>query len=79
MIFRFGSAEALTGRVTAAEFAGDMLMRGTAKHTRQQIQDEFDRLKARVSVNGSADAAHPFRSKPSAPICRMSCGLSRKS
>ena len=29
-----------------------MLMRGTSKHTRQQIEDEFDRLKARVSING---------------------------
>lgn len=28
-----------------------MLMRGTAKHTRQQIEDELDRLKARVSSN----------------------------
>ena len=27
-------------------------MRGTAKHTRQQLQDEFDRLKARVNING---------------------------
>jgi zinc protease len=33
-------------------FATTLLMRGTAKHTRQQLQDEFDRLKARVNVNG---------------------------
>ena len=32
-----------------------MLMRGTTKRTRQQIQDEFDRLKARVNVCGGAD------------------------
>ncbi len=29
-----------------------MLARGTAKHTRQQLKDEFDRLKARVGVSG---------------------------
>jgi zinc protease len=29
-----------------------MLMRGTSKKTRQQIQDELDRLKARVTVSG---------------------------
>ena len=29
-----------------------MLMRGTTKHTRQQLQDELDRLKARVNMNG---------------------------
>ena len=28
-----------------------MLMRGTRKHTRQQLQDEFDRLKARININ----------------------------
>ncbi len=32
-------------------------MRGTAKKTRQQIQDELDRLKARVNVGGSATQA----------------------
>ncbi|MEO8073268.1 MAG: pitrilysin family protein, partial [Acidobacteriota bacterium] len=41
----------------AAQIAGQLLMRGTAKHTRQQIQDEFDRLKARVFVGGSATGA----------------------
>ncbi len=35
-----------------------MLQRGTQKHTRQQIQDEFDRLKARVSVFGGATQAN---------------------
>jgi zinc protease len=34
-----------------------MLMRGTTKHTRQQIKDEFDKLKARVSVFGGATSA----------------------
>jgi zinc protease len=34
-----------------------MLMRGTTKHTRQQIQDELDRLKARASVAGGATQA----------------------
>src|SRR5262249_19099933 len=38
-------------RGTAGQFAGEMLMRGTTRHTRQQIQDEFDKLKARVSVS----------------------------
>jgi zinc protease len=34
-----------------------MLMRGTRKHTRQQIQDELDRLKARVSNFGGVENA----------------------
>ncbi|HSP07016.1 MAG TPA: pitrilysin family protein [Acidobacteriota bacterium] len=53
LMFRIGNEAALKGRATAGSLAGDMLDRGTSKHTRQQIQDEFDRLKARVSVAGS--------------------------
>jgi len=34
-----------------------MLMRGTKAKTRQQIKDEFDRLKAQVFVNGGAASA----------------------
>jgi zinc protease len=51
MTFRFGDEKSLMNRGTAGQFAGEMLMRGTTKHTRQQIQDEFDKLKARVSVS----------------------------
>ena len=29
-------------KVLAAQIAGSLLMRGTAKHTRQQLQDELD-------------------------------------
>jgi zinc protease len=53
----FGTEAALTGRATAASLAGSMLLRGTATHTRQQIKDEFDRLKAQVSVRGTAEGA----------------------
>ena len=44
-------------RATAAGLAGGMLLRGTTKHTRQEVKDEFDRLKARVSVSGAATSA----------------------
>jgi zinc protease len=36
---------------------GQLLMRGTTAHTRQQIQDELDRLKARMTVGGGAGVA----------------------
>jgi zinc protease len=52
MTFRFGDEKSLMNRATAEELAAEMLMRGTSKRTRQQIQDEFDKLKARVSVSG---------------------------
>lgn len=54
---RFGDEQSLMNRATAAQMAGQMLVRGTAKHTRQQIKDEFDRLKANVSVFGGATSA----------------------
>ncbi len=54
---RFGDEKSLAGKVTAADMAADMLMRGTTKHTRQQIKDELDRLKARMSAGGRASQA----------------------
>lgn len=57
MTLRFGDEKSLMNRQTAGSLAGDMLMRGTTKHTRQQIQDEFDRLKAHASVGGSPTSA----------------------
>ncbi len=57
MTLRYGDEKSLLNRSTAAGLAGSMLMRGTTKRTRQQIQDELDRLKARMSVNGGATQA----------------------
>jgi zinc protease len=51
---RFGDQQALMGRSLIGRLTGQMLMRGTTKHTRQQIQDELDRLKARMNVGGAA-------------------------
>jgi zinc protease len=47
-----GDEEALTGRATAGSLAGQMLMRGSSGHTRQQIQDELDAMQATGSVGG---------------------------
>jgi zinc protease len=57
MTLRYGDEKSLMNRSTAAQLAGAMLMRGTAKHTRQQIQDELDRLKARATVIGGPTQA----------------------
>lgn len=51
---RFGDEKSLMNLSTSGSLAASMLMRGTMKHTRQQIQDELDKLKARVSVGGGA-------------------------
>jgi zinc protease len=48
----FGDEKSLAGKAAAAQFAGGLLMRGTRAKTRQQIQDEMDRLKSRIMVTG---------------------------
>jgi len=55
---RFGDEKSLTGKETAAEMAGGMLVRGTKTKSRQQIQDEMDRLKAQMNVGGGATGAY---------------------
>ncbi|MBK9314381.1 MAG: insulinase family protein [Acidobacteria bacterium] len=57
LTFHMGDEKSLMNRDTAGSVAGAMLMRGTRNRTRQQIQDELDRLKARASVSGGATQA----------------------
>jgi len=49
---RWGDEQSKTGRSAACSLASAMLMRGTKRHTREQLRDEFDRLQASVSVGG---------------------------
>ena len=54
---RLGTEQSLANKGTIGEFAASMLNKGTSKHTRQQIKDEFDRLKANVQIFGGATQA----------------------
>jgi zinc protease len=54
---RFGDEKSLMGKSSIAGITGGLLMRGTRNKSRQQIQDEIDRLKAHLSVSGSATSA----------------------
>ncbi|HKX32527.1 MAG TPA: insulinase family protein, partial [Blastocatellia bacterium] len=56
LTLRFGDEKSLNNRSSAGELVAAMLSRGTTKRTRQQIKDEFDRLKARVSISGGPEA-----------------------
>jgi zinc protease len=47
-----GSPEALLGKAAISDLTKGMFMRGTARRGRQQIKDEFDRLKARAYITG---------------------------
>jgi zinc protease len=49
---RYADVEAASNRGRAPSMVAAMLMRGTRKHTRQQIQDELDRLKTRLNPAG---------------------------
>jgi len=49
---RIGSEKSLENKGEIAELIPDMLDRGTKKHTREQIKDEFDKLKANVNIYG---------------------------
>ncbi len=53
----YGTEKSLFGKSATAQLAGAMLMRGTKNKSRQQIQDDMDKLKARIQVNGGATGA----------------------
>ena len=53
----FGDQPSLAGQNAVAQMAGSLLMRGTRNRTRQQIQDEMDKLNARMTVGGGGGAA----------------------
>jgi len=48
----FGDAQSLADKNAVAQLAGGLLMRGTKTKSRQQLQDEMDRLNARITVSG---------------------------
>ncbi len=49
---RFGDQTSLANQREAASLAGSLLMSGTKSHSRQQLQEEFRKLNAQVSVTG---------------------------
>jgi zinc protease len=65
---RFGDEKSVAGKASIAQMTGNLLMRGTQKHTRQQLQDELDKIKAQLNAGGSATGA-------SASISTVRAGL----
>ena len=49
---QFGDENSLMGQSAIGRLTAQMLIRGTTKHTRQDIQDELDKLKARLTAGG---------------------------
>ncbi len=61
LVLHWGDEQSKMGRSSACRLASAMLMRGTRQHTREQLRDEFDRLKAKVSVRGSGASIETLR------------------
>jgi zinc protease len=56
MVLHFGNEKSLKDNTTVAGFVGPIMMRGTAKHDRQQIEDILDKLKSTLTSASSAGA-----------------------
>lgn len=54
LALQMGNETSLAGKNVAGAVAGIMLMRGTERLTREQLQDEFDKLKANASIGGAS-------------------------
>jgi len=53
----FADEKSAFGKQADGQLTGAMLMRGTAKKNRQELEDALDKLRARISVGGSETGA----------------------
>jgi hypothetical protein len=67
LALRFGDPKSLQNLGDIPSMTTEILMRGTSKHTRQEIQDELTAPR-RVNINTWALAGLPA-SRPRAKIC----------
>jgi len=54
LALKYGALDSLKGKSAPADVLAELMMRGTKSMTRQQIEDELDKLRAAVSASGSA-------------------------
>ena len=57
LTLRFGDEKSVQGKAATGALTGGMLTRGTAKRSRQEIEDGFDKLRAKVGVSGTQTGA----------------------
>jgi zinc protease len=50
LTLHYGNLQSLKGYNSAGSLLPDLMLRGTRTHTRQQLQDELDKLKARLNT-----------------------------
>lgn len=76
-----GDEKSLQGKQTIGTLTGSMLMRGTDKHTRQQIKDELDRRKTELMVFGGAEGVNAMATTTRehlAPVLRLFAEILRR-
>jgi zinc protease len=61
LTLRWGTEQSKLGRSAACGAASAMLVRGTQKKTREQIRNEFDRLKANVGIGAEGGSIETVR------------------
>src|SRR5262249_38581816 len=52
LALHYGNAESIKGHTSATQFLATLMERGTKKHSRQQLVDEFNRLEAKFNAGG---------------------------
>jgi len=57
MTLRFGDEKSVAGKSSIGAVTGGMLTRGTTKRSRQEIDDTFDKLRAKVGISGTQTGA----------------------
>jgi zinc protease len=70
LTLHWGDEAKLMNREVACDFAGSMLMRGSAKRSRAEIKEAFDKLNAAVSI-GAEGASLEVRSENLIPALRL--------
>jgi zinc protease len=53
MTLRFGDEKSVFGKSAVGNVTGAMLMRGTTRKSRQEVEDAFDALRAKVAIGGT--------------------------
>jgi len=61
LALRWGDEQSKLNRAAACGVASGMLLRGTQKNSREQLRNQFDRLKANVGVGGDGGSIETVR------------------
>ena len=81
LTLRFGDERTLSGRASAAQLASGLLLRGTRTKSRQQIQDEMQKLNATITFGGgltSATASIATTAENLVPALRLAVEILRE-